>query len=68
MSNPFLNDAELFELTDKQRPSAQRRALDAAGIPYTPSCTKGRPLVERKHLYQNNETASTGEQPNFEGI
>lgn len=31
---PFLNDAELEELTHKARPSAQARALVAVGIPF----------------------------------
>ncbi len=33
-SLPFLTDDEVRELTHRERPAAQARALDAVGIPY----------------------------------
>lgn len=42
----WLTAAEVTELTDLVRWSAQRRALQQMGVPFTPN-RAGRPLVER---------------------
>lgn len=43
----WLSPEEVIELTDRQRWTAQCRALAAMGVPFKPNAV-GRPLVERE--------------------
>ena len=46
----WLSEAQLQELTRRTKPSAQRRVLDLAGIPYR--LVDGRPVVLLSDLQQ----------------
>jgi hypothetical protein len=54
MTALWLNDAELADLTHKAKPSAQARALQAMGIPYTKR-PDGTLVVLRRNLDASTE-------------
>ncbi len=60
----FLTAAEVARLTKRQKYAAQRRALDALGIPYT-QAADGEPLVRERDLDGGQEQGRNSG-PNWE--
>lgn len=67
MSDLWLDPAEVEELTDKRRWTAQCRALAAMGVPFTPNAV-GRPLVERAAVVSKPAKPKAKREPNWGAI
>lgn len=65
----WLTPDEVHELTDRQKWSAQCRALAAMGIPFRPNAV-GRPLVERAAVLSAERTGTPRKksEPNWENV
>jgi len=62
----FLGAADLQRLTGRERPSAQRRALDRMGVAYWVR-PDGRPVVARSAV-EGRESAGASVEPNWAAI
>lgn len=61
----WLTAAEVGELTTLKRWSAQRRALQEMGVPFTPN-RAGRPLVEREAVLRyRGKPERSPDEPNW---
>lgn len=67
MSETWLDPAEVAELTDKKRWTAQCRALAEMGVPFKPNAV-GRPLVERAIVCAAPAKAKAKRGPNWEAL
>lgn len=69
MSESWLTPEEVQELTDRQKWSAQCRALSSMGIPFRPNAV-GRPLVERAVVLSAERAGAPRKktQPNWENV
>ncbi|MGN6222739.1 DUF4224 domain-containing protein [Pseudoxanthomonas sp.] len=68
-SESWLTPDEVQQLTERQKWSAQCRALASMGIPFRPNAV-GRPLVERALVFSAERAGSPRKktQPNWENI
>lgn len=67
MSETWLDPAEVAELTDKKRWTAQCRALAEMGVPFRANAV-GRPLVERAVVCTAPTKAKAKRGPNWDAI
>ena len=67
MAETWLTPDEVFELTARQRYSAQCRMLAEMGVPFRPNAI-GRPLVEREAVLSTVKQARKKPQPNWDAI
>jgi len=67
MSDTWLSNEEIIELTDKKRWSAQCRALASMGVPFLPNAA-GRPLVLRTEVIKAKSAKQKRREPDFSGL
>jgi hypothetical protein len=67
MSETWLTNDEVVELTDKKRWSAQCRALAMMGVSFTPNAA-GRPLVLRSEIIKTKPGKQKRREPDFSSL
>jgi hypothetical protein len=67
VSDTWLSQDEVFDLTAKQRWKSQCRALAAMGVPFRPNAV-GRPLVERAAVVSAPAKRPARTEPNWGAI
>lgn len=67
MTETWLTNDEVIELTDKKRWSAQCRALSAMGVSFMPNAA-GRPLVLRADIIKLKSAKQKRREPDFSSL
>lgn len=67
MTDTWLTNDEVTELTDKKRWSAQCRALSAMGVAFMPNAA-GRPLVLRADIIKLKGAKAKRREPDFSSL